>query len=120
MHSEPSKAAMERAIDATQELHGCGVPGAQSTLSAFARYIDTVDRVAREVLGWAEYEVCGGLPPELTALRTIMLPDEPDADAVNPLIHEVGDLIRNDPSKPWFEHLKVAAAGYTITKEPTV
>jgi len=113
MHSEPSKAAMERA----EKLAGGRYWVEQR--DAVARYIDTVDRVAREAMERAHR--CGALDEDTEGLRTIMLPDEPDAKAVMasalPMSLLRDSKIRNAIIEDQIKAL--TAAGYTITKEPT-
>jgi len=103
MHSEPSKAAMERA----KELIGGGL-----TFSTFARYIDTVDRVAREVKA--------GIPGAISLhplLHDLMLPDELDAKlelrmALSKHLSAHDDIIAAVDD----QLTALTAAGYTITK----
>jgi len=87
MHSEPSKAAMKRA----GKLCEWGVP----TLTDIARYIDTVDRVARDAI--AHIHLCGGLVGEIDPLRNLMLPDEPVAP-LDVIMREkgVGQQVRSE------------------------
>ena len=104
MHSEPSKAAMERVDALFKEW------GSHGYRIGLARYIDTVDRVARETLQLVtDLEMDGG--PVAEGLRSLMLPDEPDAKAV--LATVLGPLLVHKAVTA------LAAAGYTITKEPT-
>jgi len=116
MHSEPSKAAMERA----QSMSGyMNASASFIPVAAVARYIDTVDRVARDaetLIGdW------GKAGPVVAGLRTIMLPDEPDAKlelrmALSKHLSAHDDIIAAVDD----QLTALAAAGYTITKEPTV
>jgi len=120
--TEPSKAAMER-VDTLLSVAGYDEDAfdLQTNVRAFARYIDTVDRVAREAFQLiTDAKLDGGAVAE--GLHTLMLPDEPDAKTVLRQImrkmnqHQV--ILTSDKMAQHIEsHL--AAAGYTITKEPT-
>jgi len=102
MHSEPSKAAMERAA----QVLGVSTRWDTDTQAAVARYIDTVDRVAQAAITRiAEDE---RVEAEVILTR-LMLPDEPDALTI--LEDELGHVA----GLAAYEAL--TAAGYTITKD---
>ncbi len=108
--TDPSKAAMERA----EKMISNGY------IEEVARYIDTVDRVAREVKDALCNAVADDAKPWFHgALSTIMLPDEPDAKAV--LMKALDETFGCSPALR-SEHMLTAltAAGYTITKDERI
>ena len=111
--TDPSKAAMERALELFNQAGLRAEEDAfdpMTNVRTFARYIDTVDRVAREAV---EASIArGDLPQTRTGLVKLMLPDEPDAP-LDAIMRKkgVGQRVRSEVL------YALTAAGYTITKD---
>lgn len=116
---EPSKAAMERACILSNEQDplanwkvdnfddGTFIPG---SMKALCYFIDTVDRVARDVL-----MLCDPKSDKAFILRTkLMLPDEPD-----PLAKAMEEAFGHAAGMFFTDKLRAAltAAGLKIVKE---
>ena len=119
---EPSKAAIERANELIREITSENVltchkvnPQLDYVDDAFCRFIDTVDRVAREASKGVWDAYCPGTFLD-EKLGEIMLPDEPDplveairktADCGRYSAEEQAAILRHE----------LAAAGLKIVKE---
>ncbi|CDO34090.1 hypothetical protein [Novosphingobium sp. KN65.2] len=104
----PSKAAIERA---NEYLGGC-FPVSNGAMRAFATYIDTVDRVAREV---DSLIANGSFDTARHDLKVLRLPDEPD-----PLAKALEDTFGDGfGTEAYQDSLRTAltAAGLKIVKD---
>ncbi|GFM29292.1 hypothetical protein [Novosphingobium sp. PY1] len=111
---EPSKAAMERANELIREITPENVltchkvdPQNDYVDDAFCRYIDTVDRVAREAFEEADAFV-------RPLLKRLTLPDEPDplAEAL-----ELTQVHFSSEDNAAALRAALTAAGYEIVKK---
>ncbi|SLK03632.1 hypothetical protein [Novosphingobium mathurense] len=124
--TQPSKAAMERANELIRKITPENVltchevnPQLNYVDGAFCRFIDTVDRVARDCL--ENVKDVGGLPYTTHILQCLMLPDEPDPleEFSNELAQrlDVSPLAAKQALQNLIDKGLITAAGYEIVKK---